>query len=154
MLGANALLAGAFYLKLRFATGHCQCEFIGLDNAFDRTFYIGVRMVDKGIILMNDDRFIATMNTICRKNELTLPVLSGGSKPSSEFLTRWASFLELCDREGVALSDDRWDRLRLLSDRAYSRFVLEQSDDAPADPDFRVGLQLLMGVFRNDGDQP
>ena len=55
--------------------------------------------------------------------------------------------LETCVKKGIHLSDDRWQRVSVLSKTPHTVFVLEDAGGDPGDPDFRVGLQLLMGLL-------
>ncbi|UCH85581.1 MAG: hypothetical protein JSW50_07820 [Candidatus Latescibacterota bacterium] len=96
---------------------------------------------------MDDTNFIKQINEIARQNQLKLPTVGKGDLPPTEFLDDWALFLETCVRSGIQLSDDRWQRVAVLSRTPHTVFVLEDSDGEARDPDFRVGLQLLMGLL-------
>ena len=96
---------------------------------------------------LNDDAFLTRINEISRGNRLRLPVLKPGELPSAAFLAEWAKFLEDCVKKGVALSDERWQRVTVKSKSPHTVFALEGSSAARADPDFRVGLTLLMGLL-------
>ena len=102
--------------------------------------------------MIDDPKFISKLNQISRNHGGSLPVLGGGETPSSEFLSDWARFLENCVKEGIPLSDPRWQRVGVSDDTGYTHFTLEIDDDSPQDPDFRVGLQLLMGILNTDED--
>ena len=96
---------------------------------------------------LDDDAFVTRINEISRKNRLRLPALKSGELPSAAFLAEWAKFLEECVRKGVALSDDRWRRLTVKTKSPHTVFALEESSAVRVDPDFRVGLALLMGLL-------
>jgi hypothetical protein len=101
---------------------------------------------------MEDTVFVSKLNSIARDESLKLPFLSTGESPSTEFLDDWARFLELCVKEGVQLSDARWKRVTVTSNAPHTRFALDLGEDDPEDPDFRVGLQLLMGMLGPEED--
>lgn len=99
---------------------------------------------------LDDEVFLGKINEISRRNRLSLPAVKAGQLPPSAFLAEWAKFLEDCVRNGVPLSDERWQRLTVKSRVPQTVFSLEASSDTGSDPDFRVGLQLLLGLL---GDQ-
>jgi len=99
---------------------------------------------------MTDERFIRVINGIAREHRLQLPALRPHEAPSPAFVSDWARFLELAVKEGVALSDLRWLRLSIQSEAPYTRFALESGEDGEEDADFRVGLQLLMGMLDDE----
>lgn len=102
---------------------------------------------------MKDRQFTDTLNAIARELELSLPVLNESEAPSSEFVADWAGFLESCVREGIELSDPRWRRLTVESNDPQTVFRLEAGEEGLQDQDFRVGLQLLMGLLdREEGE--
>lgn len=96
---------------------------------------------------MEDELFISKINEIARKNHLKLPALKSGELPSSDFLGVWAMFLEDCVKKGIALSDDRWGRITVKSKNPFTVFMLEEPTGGEVDQEFRVGLQLLMGLL-------
>ena len=96
---------------------------------------------------LDDDAFVTRINEISRKNRLRLPALKSGELPSAAFLAEWAKFLEECVRKGVALSDERWRRLTVKTKSPHTVFALEESTAVRVDPDFRVGLALLIGLL-------
>lgn len=98
---------------------------------------------------VNNKAFITTLNDITRANRMVLPVLGRGEPPSGEFLSDWVKFLELCVKAGISLSDDRWGQLSIAQEQQYTEFTLDEGEDASPDPDFRVGLQLLMGMMKD-----
>ncbi len=96
---------------------------------------------------MNDQRFLTILNTVSRERGFYMPVLKSGESPSSGFLEDWAEFLETCVRSGVGLSDPRWQRVTIESNTPHSQFALEAGGEPTEDSDFRVGLQLLLGML-------
>ena len=98
----------------------------------------------------DDDVFLSRINDISRRNRLNLPARKPGELPPAAFLSEWAKFLEDCVRSGIALSDERWQRLTVTSRSPYTVFSLEGSPSEGTDPDFRVGLQLLLGLLEDD----
>ncbi len=100
---------------------------------------------------MNDQKFLSVLNAVSREHGFHLPVLKSGESPSSRFLEEWAGFLETCVRKGVVLSDPRWQHVTVESNSPHSRFALEAGGGDPADDsDFRVGLQLLLGMLNRE----
>jgi hypothetical protein len=99
---------------------------------------------------MNDQKFLSILNAVSRDRGFHLRVLERGEAPSSRFLEDWAGFLETCVRKGVALSDPRWQRVSVESNTPHSQFALEAGGDPGDDSDFRVGLQLLLGMLDPD----
>jgi hypothetical protein len=102
---------------------------------------------------MEDALFLAKLNEIARENRLRLPALRSGELPTSDFLDDWAEFLESCVKNGIALSDDRWLRVAVASKSPHTVFSLDEEGHEAVDPDFRVGLQLLMGLLENQNDE-
>jgi hypothetical protein len=100
---------------------------------------------------LDDNLFLTKINDISRRIRLDLPKLTTGDLPPTEFLAHWAKFLEDCVKSGLTLADERWQRLTVKTRSPYAVFSLERSSDASADPDFRVGLQLLLGLLERDG---
>ena len=103
---------------------------------------------------MDDQRFVELLNGVAGEHRLRLPALGRGESPSSAFVSDWARFLELCVKKGVSLSDVRWQRLSIAAEAPHTRFRLEASGVAEPDADFRVGLQLLMGMLEDDEETP
>lgn len=96
---------------------------------------------------MDEAVFVYKLNEIARDHHLKLPVLKKRDAPSPKLLVEWASFLEACVKKGLSLSDPLWQRLRVESNSPHARFALEGSGEEPDDEDFRIGLQLLMGLM-------
>jgi hypothetical protein len=101
---------------------------------------------------MNDQRFISILNAVSREHGLNMPLLGDDDSPTGEFLADWAHFLETCVRKGIVLSDPRWQRVTIEANAPHSRFTLEAGGDPSMDADFRVGLQLLMGLLGREDD--
>ena len=100
---------------------------------------------------MDDERFITTVNRITSENRLRLPVIDE-SPPSGDTISAWAEFLQLCVKRGIKLSDTRWARVTIDSHKPTTVFELQGSSGDRSDPDFRVGLQLLMGMLEKDAN--
>ncbi|NIM19960.1 MAG: hypothetical protein GTO51_06920 [Candidatus Latescibacteria bacterium] len=98
---------------------------------------------------MNDSQFISILNSITRKHRLKLPLLRADEPPSSEAISIWANCLKLCMKQGISLSDSRWKRVTIQDGEKCTTFSLEKSPEPLPDDDFRVGLQLLMGLLEN-----
>ncbi len=96
---------------------------------------------------MNNREFLDTLNRISRKRRLSLGRLGSGSEASVEEMDRWATFLGWCMNEGISLGDARWRRVRVMPCDGHSEFQYEGAEPAGHDSDFRVGLQLLIGVL-------
>jgi hypothetical protein len=96
---------------------------------------------------MDEDVFVLKLNEIARDHHLKLPVLKRDETLSPKFMEQWAGFLEACLRKGLPLSDPMWQRLRVDSNSPHARFALEGSGEPPDDADFRIGLQLLIGLM-------
>ena len=103
---------------------------------------------------MDDQRFLSRINSISRDHGLMIPAIQEGEPPSGALLERWAQFLEACVKQSISLADPRWQRLNAEARRDHTRFYLEDGAEPPSDPDFRVGLQLLMGMLEKDGEPP
>ena len=103
---------------------------------------------------MDDKTFVTQLNNIARDNSFKLPVLGRDESPDGKFISDWALFLELCVKKGLSLADSRWQQLHVEAAAPHTRFSIETSG-APSteDADFRVGLQLLMGMLGSK-DQP
>lgn len=100
---------------------------------------------------MNDDQFLRNINRITAENRLSLPVIGGAQAPSAE-VSAWAQFLELCVKKGIKISDPRWRRLSFAKQKPVTVFELQGKSSEPTDTDFRVGLQLLIGMLEKDAE--
>jgi len=94
---------------------------------------------------VDDETFINRLNQIAKLGGLKLPNLGEGGAPTPQGLSRWSSFLSECLRAGVSLADPRWKRVSIDNSGPYTTFILENRKTA--DTDFRVGLQLLLGLL-------
>ena len=101
-------------------------------------------------MIMTGDTFVSTLNRITRQKRLRLPALD--SQGDVDAVAAWASFLGQCVRAGISVSDPRWQRLTIENERPYTEFVLREEAEGEPDDDFKVGLQLLMGMFGRDSD--
>jgi hypothetical protein len=98
---------------------------------------------------MEDEQFIACINKIAAENRLRLPVIDESS-PTGEAISAWADFLQLCVKRGIMLSDPRWERVTIGKHKPVTVFELHGTSAERRDSDFRVGLQLLMGMLDKD----
>ena len=96
---------------------------------------------------MENDRFIARINRILAEQAVALPVVSADGAPDSKAVAVWASFLQECVRAGIQLSDPRWQRLRVIRDAPVTELALDESTAEDKDEEFRLGLQLLVGIL-------
>jgi len=99
---------------------------------------------------MEDEQFVARLNRIALERRLSLPGLDTAA-PSADTVEAWAGFLEACVRGGIRLSDPRWKRLTLGKSQPVATFELVPEAAGTRDADFRVGLQLLVGMLDDDG---
>jgi hypothetical protein len=102
--------------------------------------------------VMPDELFLDKINEILRAGGFDLPLLPLDEPPPPDALSPWAAFLERCAARGLRLSDPRWRRLRLDRRDGRLHFVLEGLADPPPDEDFRIGLQLLLGMIGSHRD--
>jgi len=97
---------------------------------------------------MTDAQFLATLNTITQNHKLKLPLLTADKAPTSDDVAVWASCLQLCVKRGISISDPRWKRVKVKrTGRDFTIFELDKPTDEEPDEDFKVGLQLLMGMM-------
>jgi hypothetical protein len=100
---------------------------------------------------MDDEHFITTLNRVTSENRLRLPVIDE-SPPSGDTISAWAEFLQLCVKRSIKLSDPRWGRVTIDKHKPTTVFELQGAAVEQSDPDFRVGLQLLMGMLEKDAN--
>jgi hypothetical protein len=100
---------------------------------------------------VNDYQFLKSINRITAEHGLALPMIGDAAAPSAE-VSAWAGFLELCVKNGIKISDPRWRRLAVAQEKPVTVFELQGRSSEPTDTDFRVGLQLLIGMLEKDGD--
>jgi len=95
---------------------------------------------------LDDHQFLTLINREAARAGGPLPPLA---EPSPDTLRTWGTFLEACLRNGISLSDQRWERISVVSRDPVTVFELSSAAPAPADDDddFRLGLQLLMGML-------
>ncbi|MDH3198284.1 MAG: hypothetical protein OEO21_08590 [Candidatus Krumholzibacteria bacterium] len=98
---------------------------------------------------MEDDQFVAKLNRIAGECRLALPGIDSEA-PSAEAVAAWAGFLEACVRRGIRLSDPRWKRLTLSHAQPAAVFTMGPGSPGNRDADFRVGLQLLVGMLHDE----
>jgi hypothetical protein len=98
---------------------------------------------------MEDDQFVAKLNRIAGERRLALPGVDAAA-PSAEAVAAWAGFLEACVRRGIRLSDPRWKRLTLSQAQPVAVFTMGPGAPGNRDADFRVGLQLLVGMLHDE----
>jgi hypothetical protein len=97
---------------------------------------------------MTDAQFLTTLNAITQEHRLKLPLLSADKTPTSDDVAAWANCLQLCIKKGISLSDPRWKRVRVgRTTKTCTIFELEETAEQEPDEDFKVGLQLLMGMM-------
>jgi hypothetical protein len=99
---------------------------------------------------MDDGLFLAKLNQISKEHHLKIPLLTSDEPPTSEEITNWASFVESCVKRGVSMGDPRWKRVTIESRVPHTTFSLEGGCEEPPDRDFRVGLQLFLGILERD----
>jgi hypothetical protein len=99
---------------------------------------------------MNDTQFLRNINRIASEHHLKLPVINDSNPPGTA-VSAWAEFLELCVKKGIKISDPRWRRVAFVTQEPVTVFELKGEDSEPGDHDFRVGLQLLIGMLEQEG---
>jgi hypothetical protein len=100
---------------------------------------------------VDDEQFLINLNRIAVENNFRLPVINE-SPPSVDTIAAWAGFLHECVKRGIALSDPRWGRITVSRQKPVTVFDLPGATARPRDDDFKVGLQLLMGMLDTDGN--
>jgi hypothetical protein len=100
---------------------------------------------------MNDAQFLKNINRITAEHRLRLPMIGEAKSPSAE-VSAWAEFLELCVKNGIKISDPRWRRLAFAKQNPVTVFELQGPSSEPTDTDFRVGLQLLIGMLEKEAE--
>jgi hypothetical protein len=99
---------------------------------------------------MDDEQFIKTLNRIAAEKKFRLPEITE-SPPSGDTIEAWAGFLQLCVKRGIKLSDPCWERVTVSRIEPVTVFELPGAAGRGTDDDFKVGLQLLMGMLDTDG---
>jgi hypothetical protein len=100
---------------------------------------------------MDDQQFVKRLNQVAAENNFQLPEI-GESPPSGETVAAWAGFLQLCVKRDIKLSDPRWERITISREKPVTVFELPGASQQRKDDDFKVGLQLLMGMLDNDSN--
>ena len=95
---------------------------------------------------LDDHQFLVRINREAARAGQPLPPLAG---QSPDTLRVWGAFLEACLRSGISLSDQRWERVSVSSREPVTAFELGSGgpERDEEDDDFRLGLQLLMGML-------
>ena len=94
---------------------------------------------------LDDHQFLIRINREAARAGQPLPPLA---EPSSETLRVWGAVLEACLRKGISLSDRRWGQVSVASRAPVTAFHLDTARPAQDDDDdFKLGLQLLMGML-------
>jgi hypothetical protein len=101
---------------------------------------------------MRDEQFIAKLNRVLADLGGDLPSLDGSGRPDSKTVAFWADFLQACVRSGVELSDPRWAHLSVVRRGSATELALDPVDKPELDDEFKVGLQLLMGMLGGQDD--
>ena len=114
-------------------------------------FYCPLRGRFARLSTMNDDQFLKNVNRITAEHGLALPMI-GDTQSGGDEVSAWAEFLELCVKKGIKMSDPRWRRLAVARQKPVTVFELQGPSSGPTDTDFRVGLQLLIGMLEQDQD--
>ena len=96
---------------------------------------------------MDDAQFIARINRILGESGSELPFPSPAEVPDGGAVARWAAFLEACVKAGIQLSDARWQQLTVVRHGSVVELELDPSHNSDTDDEFKVGLQLLMGLL-------
>ncbi len=96
---------------------------------------------------MDNDQFITRINRILGESGTTLPFPAPAETPDSEAVARWAEFLKACLKSGIQLSDPRWQQLTIVRHGSDVELTLESAGSGEPDDEFKVGLQLLMGLL-------
>jgi len=98
---------------------------------------------------MDDVHFLRKLNEHAVRERLNKKLIERPDDDS--YVDRWVSFMASCLRDGLALSDERWSRLVVRDSGPAIRFELAAgSPEEGRDADFRLGLQLLVGLLGTD----
>ena len=102
---------------------------------------------------MDDRRFVAVVNGAIASTRLDLSATPDPLDPG--YIAAWAAFVRACVAGGVEVGDSRWARLTVRVEDNEPRFRLTDepaTSESPDEPDFGVGLALLMSLLgRNKG---
>ena len=100
---------------------------------------------------MDDRRFVACLNEVLVTSSLDLAAPADPLDPG--YIAAWAEFVRACVARGVEVGDTRWGRLTVAMEDGEPRFrVNDESpkEDESGEPDFGVGLALLMSLLGRD----
>ena len=102
---------------------------------------------------MDDRLFISRLNKILSENDLRLPFIAKDAVLDGATVSGWVEFLEICVKCGIKLSDERWSRLIVKKQKPVTVLALEHAVSKPDEPDFRVGLQLLLRMLEKEEEK-
>jgi len=102
---------------------------------------------------MDDKKFISRLNQILFENDFSLPLISEANVRDAEVISEWAKFLEICLKRGIKLTDERWARVNIKKQSPVTVLEIDRPIDKRDEPDFRVGLQLLLGMLEEEEDK-
>ena len=98
---------------------------------------------------IDDQRFVSIVNEAFRSSRLELSAPPNPADPAD--IAAWAGFVAACVSRGVEVGDPRWRHLEIRRDGAGLRFRLDDRTagptEEPQEPDFGVGLALLMSLL-------
>lgn len=97
---------------------------------------------------MDDRRFVASLNEGLVASSLDPAAPPDPSDPG--YIAAWAEFVRACVARGVEVGDERWGRLTVAMEDGQPRFRLSDEGESPdrtEEPDFGVGLALLMSLL-------
>ena len=102
---------------------------------------------------MDHRRFVAIENGAISSSRLDLSATPDPLDPG--YIAAWAAFVRACVARGVEVGDSRWARLTVCVEDDQPQFRLSDetaTSESPDEPDFGVGLALLMSLLgRNKG---
>ena len=102
---------------------------------------------------MDDKTFISRLNQILSENDFSLPLISEENARDADVVSEWAKFLEICLKNGIKLSDERWTRVNVKKQAPVTVLEIDRPVSKPEEPDFRVGLQLLLGMLEEEEEK-
>lgn len=123
-----------------------------MDTAFYRSRRFGLKYELEGP-KMDDKKFISRLNQILSEQGLSLPLLNSENARNADVVSQWAAFLEICLKSGIKLSDERWSRVNIKKQTPVTVLEIDQPVSKPEEPDFKVGLQLLLGMLEQEEQQ-
>ena len=129
----------------------CTTNVIRVGYRVNRFILLALNGTFAKLTPMNDEQFLRSINKITAEHELRLPMIGDAESQGNE-VSAWAKFLELCVKDGIKISDPRWRRLAFAKQKPVTVFELQAASAQRSDSDFRVGLQLLIGMLEEDTD--